>query len=95
MCSDHKKNLYIERNKQLLRMAHEDMHLFKKLLNKLLPGSEPENGEDNGMGLDEDMAGQETVGSAQMYQRYTRIDQNTMDYLNSEHTMAMQNSRYV
>ena len=30
-----------------------------------------------------------------MYQRYTRVDVNTLDYLNSEHAMAMQNSRYV
>ena len=32
---------------------------------------------------------------AHLFQRYTRIDSNTLDYLNSEHSMAMQNSKYV
>ena len=30
LCSDHKKNLYIERNTQLLRMAQGDMQLTKR-----------------------------------------------------------------
>ena len=30
-----------------------------------------------------------------IYQRYTRVDTNTLDYLKSEHSMAMQNSVYV
>jgi len=29
------------------------------------------------------------------YQRYTRVDDNVLDYLNSEHAMAIQNSKYV
>ena len=57
MCSDHKKNLYIERNTQLLRMAHEDMHLFKKLLNKLFSGSDPENGEGEGCDINGNVDG--------------------------------------
>ena len=30
-----------------------------------------------------------------LFQRYTRVDTNTLDYLNSEHSTAMQSSKYV
>ena len=30
-----------------------------------------------------------------MYQKYRRVDVNDLDYLNSEHAMAIQNSIYV
>lgn len=46
MCSDHKKNLYIERNTQLLKMAHEDMQLFKKIIKRLRPSHMRENDEE-------------------------------------------------
>lgn len=45
MCSDHKKNLYIERNTQLLKMAHEDMQLYKKILKKFMTSAMRENNE--------------------------------------------------
>lgn len=35
-CSDHKKNLYFERNKLLLRLANEDAKLMDKVRNRLL-----------------------------------------------------------
>ena len=36
LCSDHKKNLYIERNTQLLRMAQGDMQLTKRVLKRVV-----------------------------------------------------------
>ena len=35
------------------------------------------------------------LDAGNLVQRYTRVDTNTMDYLNTEHSMAMQNSMYV
>lgn len=46
MCSDNKKNLYIERNTQLLRMAHEDMHYVKKFIKRFKQSHGDENVED-------------------------------------------------
>ena len=69
MCSDQKKNLYIERNRQLLVMAQEDMQLFKKLCERIMS-----NGSDNLVRFDVN-----PEGNVQ-YQRFTRADVNTLDY---------------
>ena len=91
MCSDSKKNLFIERNTQLLRMGNEDIQLFKKIINRLSSSKHRETEEDNLVTNDQTINGQ--PGS--ICQKFTRIDQHTLDYLKSEHTLTMQNSTYV
>ena len=91
MCSDSKKNLFIERNTQLLRMANEDMYLFKKMVHRLCSSKHREIEEDNHVSNDKTVNGQ--PGS--VCQKYIRVDKHTLDYLKSEHTLTMQNSTYV
>ena len=52
MCSDHKKNLYIQRNVQLLRLAHEDMNIMSKVAKKFKSSKTKEEAVENDISFD-------------------------------------------
>lgn len=75
MCSDNKKNLYIQRNTQLLRMAQEDHFLVRKLLMKLWPKNMSDGIGDMDASFDQIMNEQEILTSGGgIFQRYTQVD---------------------
>lgn len=86
-CSDHKRQLFNTRQEQLIRLVHEDMMFWSKAVNKLFYQTEPDD--------DKIAHGNEEELTLNLYQKYTRIDKNEIDYLKSQHSMAIQNSQYV
>ena len=52
MCSDHKKNLFIQRNVQLLRMSHEDMNIMSKIAKKFKSNKKKEEDVENDISFD-------------------------------------------
>ena len=72
-------------------MANEDLHLFKRMLTRLDSSKQREIDEDDHMCL------AETANNLDnnLFQRYNRVNLNTLDYQNSLHSMALQDSGYV
>lgn len=91
--SEDKRARFLEKNMQLLNMAHEDMYKFKKII-KLFKSDQAKE-EDAEIDMSFDQAVKNNQDMDAVVQKYTMMDQNAIDYLKSEHSMAVQNSKYI
>ena len=95
LCQDHKKNLFIQKNKQLLRMAHIELISFQTVLRRIQSNKKVnEQLENEEESLDENMI-KGYLEDELNCQKYRCIDKNIIDYLDSPHSMAVQNSDYI
>ena len=88
---DHRRNLFIERNQQLLKQANVETD-FMTQISKLFRSKSQQVLEAE---IDANKTAERSKQLGQLQQKYYRVDSNEIDYLKSPHAMAIQNSNYI